>query len=44
MAPDSKLFSVEDSLKEKYSEIDSRISNVELKQFKKHEDKNLRFG
>ena len=39
MSADSKLYSAEDSLKDKYSGILNRMSHVELKQFKKYEYK-----
>lgn len=41
MSVDTELCSVEDSMKNKYAEIVSRMSYVELKQFKKHEYKTM---
>lgn len=41
MSADSKLYSMEDSMKDKYTEIIRRMSHVELKQFKKSEYKTM---
>ena len=41
MSTDSKLYSVEDSLKTKHSKLISEKSRVELKQFRKHEYKKV---
>ena len=41
MSADSKLYSAEDFLKDKYSGILNRMSHVELKQFKKYEYKSI---